>query len=119
MDAIEIKASDINISASGSKTMTDTNKAMKDPTHATYQKMVVFTTLKKADARRSIGRHISHLTRTQNAADRAVTTAADMPCPATIKNMECCLEVYYTKANTMELTYEHLLIVDQEDADRW
>ena len=30
--------------------------------------------------------------------------------------MECCLKAYYTKANTMELAYEHLLIVDPE---RW
>ena len=80
--------------------------------------MAAFTTLKKADARRSIGGHKSHLKRTQNAADRAVSTAADMPCPATIKTWNDA-STYYTKADTMELAYEHLLIVDPDDAARW
>ena len=99
--------------------MTDTDKAQEEATLATYQKMAAFTTLKKADARRSIGGHKSHLTRPQNAADRAVSAAADMPCPATIKNMERCLDAYYTKADTMELAYEHLLIVDPNDTACW
>ena len=120
VDAIEVDESKIDTSANGSNgIMTETDKAQEEATLATYQKMVAFTTLKRADAIRSIGGHNSHLTRTKDAADRAVTAAADMPCLATIKNMEICLEAYYTKADTMELAYEHLLIVDPEDAERW
>ena len=33
--------------------------------------------------------------------------------------MKRCLEAYYTKADTMELAYEHLVIVNPEDAERW
>ena len=111
-DAIEVDISEINTSGNSNTDMADTDKAQEEATLATYQKMAAFTTLKKADARRSIGGHKSHLTRTHNAEDRAVNTAADMSCPATIKNMEQCLGAYYTKANTMEMAYNHLLIVD-------
>ena len=99
MDTIEINASDINTIASHSKMMTDTDKAMNDPTLATHQKVAAFTSLEKVEAKRSIGGHKSHLTRTREAAHRAVTAVADISCPATIKNMERCLEAYYTKAD--------------------
>ena len=119
MDAIEVDESEIDISANGSNTMTETDKAQEEATLATYHKMAAFTTLKRADARRSIDGHKSHLIRTKDAADIGVTTVADMPCPATIKNMEHCLEAYYTKADTIELAYDHLLVVDPEEAERW
>ena len=104
-DAIELDVSKIYTSGTSNTDMTDTDKAREEATLATYQKMADFTTLKKTDAQRSIGGHKSHLTRTQNAADRAVSTTANMPCPATINNMERCLDAYYTKADTMELAY--------------
>ena len=116
--AIEEDVSKVSTSNNSNTKMTETDKAQEEATLAMYQKMAAFTTLKKPDARRSIGGHKSHLTRTQNAADRAVTIAADMPCPATIKNMERCLDAYYTKVDTMELAYEHLLIVDPDNAVR-
>ena len=92
VDAIEVDISEIDTSTNGNSDMTETDKEREEATLATYQKMAAFTTLKIADTRKSIGGHKLHLTRTQNAADRAVTTAADMPCPVTIKNMERCLE---------------------------
>ena len=33
--------------------------------------------------------------------------------------MERCLEAYYTKADTMELAYEHLQVVNPDKAERW
>ena len=33
--------------------------------------------------------------------------------------MERCLDAYYTKADTMELAYEHLIIVDPDNTERW
>ena len=120
IDATEVDVSEIDTSENCSSNMTETDKAQEEAALATYQqKKAAFTALKKADARSSIGGHKSHLTRTRDAADRAVTAAADMPCPATIKNMERCLEAHYTKADTMELAYEHLLIMDPDNAERW
>ena len=113
VDAIEVDESEITTNTNGSNGMTETDNAQEEATLVTYQKMAAFTTLKRADARRSIGCHKSNLTRTKDAADRAVTAVADMPCLATIKNMERCLEAYYTKADTMELAYEYLLIVER------
>ena len=118
-DAIEIDSSEIDTSTNTGNTMTETDKALEEATLATYQKMAAFTSLKRADARGSIGGHKLHLTRMKDAADRAITAVADMPCPETIKNMERCLEAYYTKANTMELAYKHLLVVDPDEAERW
>ena len=91
VDAIEVDESESNTSANGSNTMTDSDKAQEEATLATNQKMAALTTLKRADARRSIGGHKLHLTRTKDAANRALTAVADMPCPATIENMERCL----------------------------
>ena len=69
-DASEIDTSDINTSAISSDMMTETDKAMEDATLDTYQKMAAFTSLKKVEAKRSIGGHKHHLTHTRDAVDR-------------------------------------------------
>ena len=76
VDTIEVDESEIDTSANRSNTMTDTDKAQEEATLAPYQKKVAFITLKLADARRSIGGHKSHLARTKDVADRAVTAMA-------------------------------------------
>lgn len=59
------------------------------------------------------------MTRTREAADKAVKTVANIPCVGTIKNMERCMEAYYTKADDMKLAYEHLLVFDRAEAECW
>ena len=65
--------------------------------------MALFTSLWKDEAKKSLGGHKSHLTRTREVADKAVKAVEDIPSVATIKNMERCMEAYYTKADAMEL----------------
>ena len=68
-DAIEVDVHDVNTSDnSNQEDATETDKAQEEATLATYQKMAAFTALKKTEAKRSIGGHKSHLTRTHNAA---------------------------------------------------
>ena len=118
-DAIEVDVSEIDTSANGNSDMTETNKAQDEATLANYQKMAAFTTLKKADARRSIGGHKSHLTQTQNAADRAVTTPAVCKARQPLKIWNVAWRNTTQRPNTMELAYEHLLIVDPVAAESW
>ena len=103
-DAIKVDVSEINTSGTSNTEMTDTDKHLPEDGGIYH--------LEKGRRPKEHRGHKSHLTMTQNAADRAVT-------PGNHKEHERCLDAYYTKADTMELAYEHLLIVDLDDAARW
>ena len=114
-DAIEVDVSEVNTSDSSNTKMTgprgsDTGNVPKDGG--------VHHPQEDRSKKKHQGTQItSH--KNPKRSRQGVTIAADMPCPATIKNMERCLDAYYTKADTMELAYEHLLIVDPNHTARW
>ena len=94
-----------------SDTMGDTQKK----NIAIYAKMGTFITLGKEDAKSSLKGHKSHLGQTTMAAERAVKAVEDIPCIATIRNLERCTKAYYA----MKLAYEHQMMIAPEEADKW
>ena len=110
---------DTSESDSESDTMSETEKAQEDATLTTYQKMATFMTLRKDEAKSSLGSHKLLLGRTRAAADKAVKVVEDLPCVKTIKNMERCMEAYDAKADAMELAYKHLFFLDPAESKRW